>query len=173
VSLVRRQHLFRPREQGQAEPRAPCRLLEPEAQRPPGRRADRVRVRDEGQPEGHGREAHDARLRARQHGAQRGFLGPGQGHARRHGLRRRVQRAGSAHTGRGRSVAASRGRGARAQEGDVLDRRERQGHLRAAVGLLRRDLGDERGRVSPQGACVNLRSRDAGRGRIRSSEEGL
>ena len=39
VSLVRRQHLLRPREQGQAEPRAPRRLAEPEARRAPGRRA--------------------------------------------------------------------------------------------------------------------------------------
>ena len=57
-------------------------LAGPEALRAPGRRAHRDRVRDEGQPEGLRREAHDARLRARQHGAQRGLLGPGQGHAR-------------------------------------------------------------------------------------------
>ena len=56
--------------------------LEPEARRAPGRRADRDRVRDEGQPEGPGREAHDARLRAREHGAQRRLLGARQGHAR-------------------------------------------------------------------------------------------
>ena len=33
----------------------------------------------------------DARLRARQHGPQRGLLGPRQGNARRHRLRRRAQ----------------------------------------------------------------------------------
>ena len=56
--------------------------LGPEARRAPGRRPDRDRLRDEGQPEGHGREAHDARLRAREHGAQRRLVGARQGHAR-------------------------------------------------------------------------------------------
>ena len=45
VSLVRRQHLFRAREQGQAEPRAPRHLPGPAARRAPGRRPDRDRVR--------------------------------------------------------------------------------------------------------------------------------
>ena len=82
VPLVRRQHLLRAREQGQAEPRAPRRLARPEARRPPGRRPDRDRLRDEGRPEGPAGEAHDARLRARQHGPQRGLLAARQGHAR-------------------------------------------------------------------------------------------
>ena len=78
--------------------------------RAPGRRADRGRLRDEGQPESHRREAHHARLRARQHGAQRGLLGRRQGHPRRHRLRRRLPGARPAHPGRGRPAPAQGGR---------------------------------------------------------------
>ena len=82
VSLVRHQHLLRAREQGQAEPRAPRLLARPAARRAPGRRADGDRPGDEGQPEDLRREAHHARLRAGQHGPQRGLLAGRQGHAR-------------------------------------------------------------------------------------------
>ena len=92
----------------------------------------------------------------------------------RHRLRRRVQRAGPAHPGRGRPPAAPRGRRQRPREPRaVLDRRVGQGRLRPAVGLLRRDLGDQRGRGAAQGACVNLRPRDAGRSRLRPGQEDL
>ena len=56
--------------------------LEPAARRAPGRRPDRDRPGDEGQPEDLGREAHHARLRAREHGPQRGLVAGRQGHAR-------------------------------------------------------------------------------------------
>ena len=56
--------------------------LEPAARGAPGRRPHRVRLGDEGQPEGHRREAHHARLRARQHGPQRGLVDRRQGHPR-------------------------------------------------------------------------------------------
>ena len=55
----------------------------------------------------------------------------------------------------------------------VLDRRVRQGRLRPAVGLLRRDLRDQRGRGQAQGARLHLRPRDPGRGRLRPGEEDL
>ena len=110
VSLVRHQHLFRAREQGQAEPRAPRLLAEPVARRAPGRRSDRDGPGDEGQPEDLGREADHARLRAGEHGPQRGLLAGREGHARRHRLRRRLQRADPADPGRGRPAAAPRGR---------------------------------------------------------------
>ena len=55
----------------------------------------------------------------------------------------------------------------------VLDRRVRQGHLRPAVGLLRRDLRDQRGRVQAQGPGIHLRPRDPGGGRVRPGEEDL
>ena len=42
-----------------------------------------------------------------------------------------------------------------------------------AVGLLRRDLRDQRGRVQAQGAGIHLRPRDAGRGRLRPGQEDL
>ena len=57
--------------------------------RAPGRRPHGDRLRDEGRPEGHRREADHAGLRARQHGPHRRLLDPRQGHARRHRLRRR------------------------------------------------------------------------------------
>ena len=57
-------------------------LAQPAARRAPGRRPDRDRPGDEGQPEGLGREADHARLRARQHGPQRGFVVGREGHAR-------------------------------------------------------------------------------------------
>ena len=41
------------------------------------------------------------------------------------------------------------------------------------VGLLRRDLRDQRGRRPAQGAGINLRPRDAGRGRLRPGQEAL
>jgi transcriptional antiterminator NusG len=72
-------------------------------------------------------------------------------------VRRRVQRADPADPGRGRSPAASRGRVARPAEDSVLDRRIRQGDLRPAVGLLRRDLRDQRGREQAQGPGIHLR----------------
>ena len=92
----------------------------------------------------------------------------------RHRLRRRLQRARAADPGRGRPAAAPRGRAegrhARAQfsigESVKVD-------LRPAVGLLRRDLRDQRGRREAQGAGVNLRSRDPGRGRLRPGQEDL
>ena len=55
----------------------------------------------------------------------------------------------------------------------VRDRRVGQGHLRPAVGLLRRDLRDQRGRGPAQGAGINLRPRDSGRGRLRPGQEDL
>ena len=70
------------------------------------------------------------------------------------GLRRRLERADPADPGRGRPAAAPRGRGARAVARPVRDRRVRQGHLRPAVGLLRRDLRDQRGRrASSRSSC--------------------
>ncbi len=44
----------------------------------------------------------------------------------------------------------------------VHDRRVREGHLRPAVGLLRRDLRDQRGRREAEGPGINLRSGDPG-----------
>ena len=117
VSLVRHQHLFRAREQGQAEPRAPRVLPEPVARGAPGRRPDRDGPGDEGQPEDLGREADHARLRAGEHGPQRGLLAGREGHAGRDRLRRRVQRADPAHPGRGRPPAAPRGRRRRSRAG--------------------------------------------------------
>ena len=174
VPLVRRQHIFRSREQGQAQPRAPRRVARPAARRAPDRRPDRVGVRDEGQPEDHRREAHDARLRARQHGPQRGLLVAGQGHAGRHRLRRRLQRAGAADPGRGRPPAASGDRRAPAQPRAVLDRRVGQGRLRPAVGLLGRDLRGQRGRRSGsrcwcRSSAARRRSRSASTRSRRSS----
>ena len=64
-------------------------------------------------------------------------------------------------------------RGAAAHARPVLDRRVRQGHLRAAVRLLRRDRRDQRGRGEAQGAGLDLRPRDAGRGRLRPGQEDL
>ena len=55
----------------------------------------------------------------------------------------------------------------------VLDRRVRQGRLRPAVRLLRRDLRDQRGRREAQGAGLDLRARDARRSRVRSGQEDL
>ena len=82
------------------------------------------------------------------------------------------QRAGAADPGRGRPAAAQarspRPPRTRAQfaigESVKVD-------LRPALGLLRRDLRDQRGRRQAQGAGINLRSRDAGRGRLRPGEE--
>src|SRR5881275_1541394 len=45
----------------------------------------------------------------------------------------------------------------------VLDRRVGQGRVGPALRLLRRDLGDQRGRIEAEGARLDLRSRDAGR----------
>ena len=59
-----------------------ARLAEPAARRAPGRRPDRDRVEMKDEPEGVRGEAHDARLRAREHGAQRRLLAARQGHAR-------------------------------------------------------------------------------------------
>ncbi len=42
---------------------------------------------------------HDARLRAREHGPQRGLVGAREGHPRRHRLRRRLERARPADAG--------------------------------------------------------------------------
>ena len=61
VPLVCHQHVFRPREQGEGQPRAPDRLDEPGAALPPRRRPDRAGDRDEGRPEGADREARAAR----------------------------------------------------------------------------------------------------------------
>src|SRR5581483_1395318 len=55
----------------------------------------------------------------------------------------------------------------------VLDRRVGQGRVGPALGLLGRDLGDQRGRRPAQGAGIHLRPRDSGRGRLRSGEEDL
>ena len=55
----------------------------------------------------------------------------------------------------------------------VHDRRVRQGRLRPAVGLLRRDLRDQRGRREAQGAGINLRPGDPGGGRLRPGEKAL
>ena len=82
VPLVRHQHLFRAREEGQAEPRASRLVAQPDPLRAPGRRPDRDRAGDEGQPEDLRREADHARLRAGEHGPQRGLLAGRQGHAR-------------------------------------------------------------------------------------------
>ena len=56
---------------------------------------------------------------------------------------------------------------------DVHDRRVGQGRLRAALGLLRRDLRNQRGCRPPQGAGINLWPRNAGRGRLRPGQEAL
>ena len=53
--------------------------------------------------------------------------------------------------GRGRPAAAQGGRHRDAHARPVHDRRVRQGGLRAAVGLLRRDLRDQRGRRPLEG----------------------
>ena len=58
----------------------------------------------------HRREAHHARLRAGQHGAQRGLLAAGQGHARASPASSALQRARAAHPDRGRPAAAQGGR---------------------------------------------------------------
>ncbi|CAA9521333.1 MAG: Transcription antitermination protein NusG, partial [uncultured Solirubrobacteraceae bacterium] len=173
VPLVRRQHLLRTREQGQAEHRAPRRVARPEAPHPPGRGADGDRVRDEGQPEGDVREADDAGLRPGEHGAQRGLLAAREGHAGRHRVRRGRAGARPPHPARGGPPAAPRGRAEGRHEGAVLHRRVGEGGLRAALGLLRGDLRGPAGRLEAQGACVNLRPRDAGRGWLRSGQEDL
>ena len=54
--------------------------------------------------------------------------------------------------GRDRPAAQPRDRRAPAHARSVLDRRVRQGRLRPAVGLLRRDLRDQRGRRQAEGA---------------------
>ena len=46
--------------------------------------------------------------------------------------------------------------------GAVLDRRVREGDLRPAVGLLRRDRRDQRGRCEAEGAGVDLRPGNTG-----------
>ena len=61
----------------------------------------------------------------------------------------------------------------RTAHGPSSHRRGGQGRLRPAVGLLRRDLGNQRRRVQAQGAGINLRARDAGRGRLRPGQEAL
>ena len=115
VPLVRDQHLFRAREQGEGQPRAPDPVDEPAAALPPRRRPDRAGDRDEGRPEGADREAGPARLRARQHGSLRRGLDGRQGHARRDRVRRRRREARAAVRGRGREDPAHRcvARGAR------------------------------------------------------------
>src|SRR5262249_8443866 len=60
-----------------------------------------------------------------------------------------------------------------AEQGSVLDRRIRQGDLRAALRLLRRDLRDQRGREQAQGPGIHLWPRDSRRGRVRPGEEDL
>jgi transcription antitermination factor NusG len=55
----------------------------------------------------------------------------------------------------------------------VHDRRVRQGRLRPAVRLLRRDLRDQRGRRPPQGAGINLRPRDARGSPVRPGKKAL
>ena len=143
------------------------------ARRAPGRRPDRDRLRDEGRPEGHRREADDARLRAREHGPQRGLLALVKGTPGVTGFvgasnepvpltQPEVDRL--LHREVAQKVAT---------QGAVLDRRVRQGRLRPAVGLLRRDLRDQPGRREAQGARLDLRSRDAGRGRLRPGQEDL
>ena len=102
VPLVRDQHLFRAREQGEDQPRAPDRVDEPALALPARRRPHRAGDRDEGRPEGAGREAHAAGLRAREHGSQRRRLDGREEHARRDGLRRRRREAGAALAARGR-----------------------------------------------------------------------
>jgi transcriptional antiterminator NusG len=61
-------------------------------------------------------------------------------------LRRRLPGAGAADPDGGRPPAAQGGRDGHPHPRPVLDRRVRQGRLRPAVGLLRRDLRDQRGR---------------------------
>ena len=148
VSLVRRQHLFRAREQGQAEPRAPRRPRWTRSA-PCARSSCRPRPCQE--------------MKDNQKVSVEKRTMPGyvlvnmdlnedswqlvKGTPGRHRLRRRLQRAGPADPGRGRPPAAPRGRAeGRAEPRPVLDRRVGQGHLRPAVGLLRRDLRDQRGR---------------------------
>jgi hypothetical protein len=60
-----------------------------------------------------------------------------QGDARRHRLRRGLQRADPADPGRGRPPASPRGGAEGPEQGTVLDRRICQGDLRSALGLLR------------------------------------
>ncbi len=55
----------------------------------------------------------------------------------------------------------------------VRARRDRQGHLRPAVGLLRRDQRDQRRRRQAQGAGLDLRPRDARGSDLRPGEEAL
>ena len=64
----------------------------------------------------------------------------------RHRVRRSLERAGAADAGRGRPPPAPGAGRAATQPSPVLDRRVGQGDLRSAVGLLRRDLGGQRGR---------------------------
>ena len=61
VPLVRDQHLLRAREQGEGQSRAPDRVDEPTHALPARRRPDRAGDRDEGRPEGAGREARRCR----------------------------------------------------------------------------------------------------------------
>ncbi len=90
------------------------------------------------------------------------------------GLRRRLPGARSPHPGRGRSAAAQdRRRHGAAHARAVRDRRVRQGRLRTALGLLRGDLRDQRGRRQAQGAGINLRPRDPRRGGLRPGEKDL
>src|SRR5881227_449432 len=89
-------HIFRTREQGQAEPRAPRGLAGPAEQRAPDRDPDRERLGDEGWPEGPDRAPHDAGLRAREHGPERGLLDAREGHAGRDRVRGRPAEARAA-----------------------------------------------------------------------------
>ena len=75
--------------------------------------------------------------------------------------------------GRGRPAAPQGGRDRDPHARAVLDRRVRQGRLGSAVGLLRRDLGDQRGRRPAQGAGIDLRSRDPGGGWLRPGQKAL
>ena len=99
----------------------------PAGRRPQRGRPHRSRLGDEGQPEDHRREAHDARLRAGEHGDERGLLGRREGDPGRDRLRR--SRAGARPTdpGRGRPAAAQGGRNGHPHARPVRDRGVGQG----------------------------------------------
>ena len=173
VPVVRDQHLLRAREQGEGQSRAPDRLDEPAHALPPRRRPDRAGDRDEGRPEGAGREARPPGLRAREHGPERRRLDGREEHAGRDRLRRRRLEARAALAGRGRPDPAHRRRHRRASAhaGRVLARRVGEGDLRPAVRLRRRDRRGQPRRAEAQGARRHLRAPGSGRARLRPGQE--
>ena len=147
--------------------------LGPAAQRAPDRHPHRAGLGDEGRPEGPDRAAHDARLRAREHGPERGLLGPRQEHAGRHRLRRPAQKP----------VPLTQAEIDRLLNRETAERpRTRaQFSIGESVKVVSGPLSDFSGEISEinedarqaQGARSDLRSRDPGRGRLRPGEEDL